>query len=360
MLSVLSLFAGAGGFDIGFERTGLFHSVACIDSDKDCIATLNINRAHGRTSERHGFLQHSTIICGDLARPGAVLSRVSRKPVDVIVGGPPCQAFSVLGKRRGTEDERGGLVASYMDVVERVRPRAFVMENVPGFTSIDSGRTFDQVLKRSIALGYECWSGKLCAADYGDPTIRRRFFLIGVIDPQMRLHAPQATHGAHAGKCREDLFLDRTEGEGGALPLYPYVTVSEALCGLGNPRPIGETINAHVAVGHRASTIERFKLLQPGERDVARRRNRLKLDSPALTLFSGGIRGRKQARTHIHPVFPRELTPRECARLHSFPDYWEFHGPTDSVLTQISNSVPINLGSAVARMVAAACGTRRA
>ena len=355
MLSVVSLFAGAGGLDLGLESTRAFRSVACIDSDEDCINTLKTNKLRGLTSHAHDFLRDATIVKRDLTKAAIALRGVTREPVDVVVGGPPCQAFSVLGKRRGTEDSRGGLVFSFMDAVAYLRPRAFVFENVPGFMSIDQGRTFAGVLQRAEVMGYECWWGKLCAADYGDPTIRTRFFLIGVIDPQVPLQAPPATHGLRNDTLSSEQDAQSSVEGGSPQQVLPYQTVSGALAGLENPGPDRPTLNAHVAINHRRSTVERFSRLRPGERDVARRRNRLRLDSPALTLFAGGIKGKKQARTHIHPVFPRELTPRECARLHSFPDYWEFQGAYDIALTQVANSVPLNLGAAMGRLVAAAC-----
>lgn len=356
MLRVVSLFSGAGGLDIGFERTGYFQSLACFDSDKDCVETLTTNRHLGRSSNRHTFLREAIVATADLGQPRLALKSLCSKPVDVVIGGPPCQAFSVLGKRRGTDDARGSLVFSYLSAVELLGSRAFVLENVPGFASIEQGGTFSAVLERARALGYECWFGKLCAADYGDPTIRTRFFLVGVRDPTFPLCVPPVTH--HAGRSDPDPsnIPDLLAEYQIASALKPYRTVSDALLGIDDPELNVQNLNAHIAVRHQVSTIERFRLLQPGERDVARRRNRLRLDAPALTLFSGGIKGKKQARTHIHPIFPRELTPRECARLHSFPDYWEFSGATDSVLTQVSNSVPIELGSAVGRMVARACG----
>jgi len=353
MLRVLSLFSGAGGLDIGFERTGFFHTVACIDAEQDCAATLVRNKAIGASTGRHKLLQGAQIICADLSNPQPLLREICLPAVDVIIGGPPCQAFSVLGKRRGTLDTRGSMVYSYLDAVEYVRPRAFVFENVPGFASIEEGKALADVCGRAIDLGYRCWSGRLCAAEYGDPTVRTRFFLIGSLDASVLLGPPPPTHSASSTRVL-DLLVNRETG----ATLKPFVTVSEALIGLTTPGDQATNLNAHVAVRHLPRTVERFERLLPGERDVARRRNRLKPDAPALTLFAGGIKGKKQARTHIHPLFPRELTPRECARLHSFPDYWEFFGESDSVLTQVANSVPIELASAVGRLVARTCSGR--
>ena len=350
MLRVLSLFSGAGGLDIGFERTGFFHTIACVDVEKDCIATLTQNKEIGASTEKHKFLQGAQIVCADLSNPKSLFRKMRLPDVDVIIGGPPCQAFSVLGKRRGTRDTRGSMVYSYLDAIETIRPRAFVFENVPGFASIEGGRALADACARADDLGYKCWSGRLCAAVYGDPTIRTRFFLLGFLGVSAPLCPPPPTHSANGAGNWGRLGSRETDAS-----LKPFVTVSEALFGLSAPSELPTRLNAHVAVRHLPRTVERFELLQPGERDVARRRNRLRADAPALTLFAGGIKGKKQARTHIHPFLPRELTPRECARLHSFPDYWEFCGESDSILTQVANSVPIELASAVGRLVARTC-----
>jgi DNA (cytosine-5)-methyltransferase 1 len=356
MFRVLSLFSGAGGLDLGFERTGSFHTIACIDAEQDCVATLCRNQAIGRATRVHDFLQGARVLQADLSNPKSVLRDLVSCEVDVLVGGPPCQSFSVLGKRRGLLDTRGSLVYSYFDAVEFIRPRAFVFENVPGFASIEGGSVLNEITARARSLGYSLWSGRLCAAAYGDATVRTRFFLLGFRDVRAPSVPPQPTHGATSSPTTESWALSLRRFDAASEKLKPFFTVSEALNGLDPPEESSSGLNAHVAVKHLPRTVERFELLRPGERDVARRRNRLRPDAPGLTLFSGGVKGKKQARTHIHPFFPRELTPRECARLHSFPDYWEFSGETDSILTQVANSVPLELAGAVGRLVAVTLG----
>ena len=353
MLNVLSLFSGAGGFDLGFEYTGLFRTLACLDSDEDCIHTLQTNKNYGLANGTHRYLERAVVSKADLADPTTVLGLIDPTTVDVIIGGPPCQSFSVMGKRKGLEDMRGGLVFSFMTVVESIRPRAFVFENVPGFMTMNDGQVLSSVLEWTNRLGYKCWFGKLRASEYGDATVRVRFFLVAVMNPSILLVEPEITHGN---------FGNDVKVRSSSVPhhhisnLKSFVSVADALFGLDDPLSTVSPLNGHVAVAHRPEVIDRFNALRPGERDEARRRNRLRNDSPALTLFSGGVKGKKQARSHIHPTSPRELTPRECARIHGFPDYWFFCGGTDSILTQVSNSVPVHLGSAVGRMVAAACG----
>ncbi len=127
----------------------------------------------------------------------------------------------------------------------------------------------------------------------------------------------------------------------------PYVTVGQALAGLPEPSPECIYPTLHFAPEHEPEVIERFIRLSEGERDHKRRRNRLHADRPAFTLFAGGPRG--GTRTHIHPDYPRELTPRECARIHGFPDDFRFAGNKSMVAIQIANSVPIPVGAAWGR-----------
>jgi DNA (cytosine-5)-methyltransferase 1 len=334
----VSLFSGAGGFDIGFGRGGCFQTIACLDADLDCVATLRANKG----KSFHSDPIPAGIHLADLTSPKEALRDYVRERIDVVYGGPPCQSFSVCGKRRGVSDQRGELVWSFLASVKLLKPRAFVLENVPGLATIDSGAVLKKILHSAEKLGYRCWHGKLCAADFGDATVRVRYFIIATNVSARPPAPPMPTHASR-------LLLGRGAGSPKTnRSLLPHVTVSEALAGL--PPPDG-SVNAHTAVRHHARVAERFALLLPGERDEARRRNRLRADAPSLTLFVGGTKGKKQARTHIHPTEPRELTPRECARLHSFPDSWHFVGPQDSVLTQVANSVPVQLSTAIARAV---------
>jgi len=329
----------------------MIRSIACVENDEDCLATLNRNKAIGIKSGVHKWLNSAEIIDYDLRYAGRLAKQFKDLEVDIVMGGPPCQSYSVLGKRRGLNDVRGGLVFSFFEFVSELRPRAFVMENVPGFRSMDKGSVFRQVFNEMTRLGYQCWEGKLCAADFGDATIRSRFFLIGTLKPALPPKAPSPTHQSnesfHSNCPMFSLADERAEKE----KLKPYVTVGDALSGLGPPNDGSGPVNSHVAVAHRPETIARFATLSPGERDKARRRNRLDPKSPSLTLFAGGVKGKKQARTHIHPEHPREITPRECARLHRFPDDWVFVGPSDSVLVQVANSVPVYLAKAVGEVV---------
>jgi len=339
MFRVLSLFSGAGGLDLGLEETGQFETAVCADHFDDALATLRKNAGHPLS---HGgrALQQAALCDVDLSADplDRIRSSVGRDhEYDFVVGGPPCQSFSVIGKRGGLTDPRGNLVLSYLSVIEGVRPRGFIFENVPGFATIHDGETFQRLLAEFKKLGYGIWSGVVCAADFGTATVRERLFIVGVRGGPERLPGPTATHAP----------IEELEN---VLPgmdsRLPWVTSADVLDGVPSSAP-NQTL-----IAHTAAVIERFEKLAPGERDDARRRNRLDPSKPAYTLFAGGILGKKQARTHIHPFEPRELTPRECARIHGFPDTWEFYGEHDSVMLQIANSVPVPMAAAIGKHAA--------
>ena len=336
---VLSLFSGAGGLDLGLEATGRFSAAACVDRFDDALATLRKNA--GRPLPSGSRALERAIICDvDLSEEPLERIRACGVPiaeVDFVAGGPPCQSFSVMGKRGGLTDPRGNLVLSYLSVIESVRPRGFIFENVPGFASIDSGDTYRQLLSEFRGLGYGLWSGVVRAADFGAATLRERLFILGVRGAPAELPAPQATH-APLGDLQDALP--------GMDVRVPWVTSAEVL------KDIPPNALNHTFVKHTEAVVKRFEKLGPGECDPPRRRNRLDPSRPSFTLFTGGIVGKKQARAHIHPFEPRELSPRECARIHGFPDDWEFYGEHDSVMLQTANSVPVELASAMGNHVA--------
>lgn len=336
---VLSLFSGAGGLDLGLEATGRFSSAACVDHFDDALATLRKNV--GRALPSGGYaLERATICDVDLSEQPLERIRACGAPTeqfDFVAGGPPCQSFSVMGKRKGLTDPRGNLVLSYLSIIESVRPRGFIFENVPGFTSIDKGDTYCRLLEEFRGLGYGVWSGIVCAADFGAATLRERLFILGVRGADKELPGPQPTHAP-----REDL----EDVLPGMDSRQPWIESGAVL------KNIPANALNHTLVNHTEAVVKRFEKLGPGECDPPRRRNRLDPTRPSFTLFTGGIVGKKQARAHIHPFEPRELSPRECARIHGFPDNWEFYGEHDSVMLQVANSVPIELGSAMGNHIA--------
>ena len=335
----LSLFSGAGGLDIAFERSGLVTTIACMDSSHDCVQTLEINRLKLDKLTSRPYLPQAKIIKVDLSNAtSGSIQRLVNNEVDVIYGGPPCQSFSVMGKRGGILDKRGDLTLKFAVTIAGMMPNAFLMENVPGLLTIGGGKQFARLINQFKKSGYQVTYDVLCAADYGAATLRKRLFVIGGRDSKS-VTLPLPTHGnSFKIQASKSLFPPT---------LKPWVA-----CGgrLNDPSAL-ENLKNQTFVQHKEETIKRFAALDFGERDHKRRRNRLNPNLPSLTLFVGGGKLKGQARSHIHPHQNREITPRECAEIHGFPTDWEFYGEHDSCLQQVANSVPIELGSAIAKHI---------
>jgi DNA (cytosine-5)-methyltransferase 1 len=336
--NALSLFSGAGGLDIGFHESGEIRTIACYEFDEDCVQTLVSNRS--KLIVDGASRKHPQIFRADLSKSD-VLSSIEELGVkiDVVFGGPPCQSFSIMGKKGATEDARGALIFAFLEVVSRLRPKAFLFENVPHFAAIDGGRVADEFLGRLEEQGYSLWSGHLNAADYGALTFRTRFFVIGM-QGYAKVPPPRPTH---TNSAQVELF-DESVAE-------RWRTCQRVFVDIEAEEGRGRTLLNHEVVNHTPATIERFRGLAFGETDNIRKRNRLDPNRPAHSIYVGGKTGKLQARTHIHPYFPRELTPRECALIQGFPIDWEFCGRRDSVVLQVANSVPVPLARALAKHI---------
>ena len=325
---LLSLFSGAGGLDLGFEQAAVFETLAAIEMQREFHETLTANK-------RNGYFKRAAILTSDVRYldPKAVAEEYFLNgEVDGIIGGPPCETFSVLGAQKGTSDPRGMLVFEFIRWVCAVRPRFCLMENVPPLEKLSGGSVLAELISQLNCAGYITTVGVLNAADYGAPTSRKRLFILGSLNGQIRL--PEATHGNVA----------KASGK------LPHCTVREAFAGLPQPT-LSENIfpTWHRMVVHTDTVVDRFALLQPGQRDPVRKRTRIKMNAPSPAVFAGNLEG---ARTHIHPTEPRELTNRETARLQGFPDEYQFSGGRVAVCKQIANAVPVPLALAIAKSIA--------
>lgn len=339
--TLLDLFCGAGGLSLGFHRAG-FRSLAAFDSWAPAIETYADNFD---TPVFHGMIEE------DFELPR----------VDVIVGGPPCQGFSSAGLRR-CGDRRNSLVSTFARLVVRDRPLAFLFENVEGFLTGEGGRFVFELLDPLISAGYRIHLRKVNAANFGVPQHRKRVIAIGGLgwDPPF----PSPSHSAFGAP-----------GAGlatGTLPRTP--TLGEALEGL--PTVSSECA---AAMDHRAHTPggayqQRVSLLGEGQcmRDLpeelwhesyrrrARRRvmdgtpterrggapaglRRLRRDEPSKAITGGAIS------EFVHPTEDRPLTVRECARLQTFPDTFNFSGGRRDRIQLIGNAVPPLLAERLGR-----------
>lgn len=347
-LTAVSLFTGAGGLDLGLEAVG-FSTLYATDIDYHSCQTLRLSKKTASETGRP-FFQHAVIpdpIDILELNPADILSSTSRQPgeLDLLAGGPPCQAFSVFGRRKGREDPRGTLAFEYLRMLDELRPRAFILENVSGMLTIEGGRLLQDMIEKLSApapdLRYSISIFRLNAADYGVPQFRDRVFLIGSREGRRfkdipKMFADPLIHTASAN----GLFTDTTL-------LQPWRTVRDAFRGL---PPIGTAIPAnHVGRVHSDRIRDRYAALRPGERDHFTRINKLDLDRPSFTIIVGSDKG--GGKGHVHPIEPREVTPRESARIQTFPDWVAFSGTSRHPIRQVGNAVPPLLAAAVGNAV---------
>jgi DNA (cytosine-5)-methyltransferase 1 len=337
--SAVSLFSGAGGLDLGFHKTGRVKTLACFEYDEIFSETLILNKhrlqVDGCTPNIH---------TDDLSSKDVITEIKKIYPkVDIIFGGPPCQSFSIMGKsslgeKLGTKDPRGQLVFSFLNLIENILPSAFLFENVPNIINIDKGKLVESLLGVFRSLGYSLWSGVICAADFGARTFRRRFFIIGVRNV-LELPSPVPSH---AQSTQLGLFENIRKPWNSSSSIFEEINTYELS---------GKRLVNHEKVTHNPATIERFSKLKFGETDNVRKRNRIDPNRPAHSVYVGGKVGKLQARTHIHPYEPRELTARECALIQGFPIDWLLAGRADAAVQQAANAVPVELAEAMARYI---------
>ena len=325
-LKLVSLFSGGGGLDIGLDAAG-FETLFANDIVPQCCETL-----------KHNLPPKAVVRCQDIQTLSAEEIRKDiglkdEETIDVLAGGPPCQAFSIFGQRKGTADPRGKMVYEYFRILANLKPSVFVFENVFGLLTVEGGNVFKLVCEKlshpSDNLDYNIKVFRLNAVDYGVPQYRDRVIIIGSRTGRNVDEIPQVTFA---------------NPQGGQLA---YRTVADALRGL--PEPNTEFPGNHTGRVHSQQIIERYANTLPGARDVHTRINKLDLAQPSFTIICGSNCG--GGKGHIHPIVPREVTPRESARIQTFPDNWTFSSKGRYVISQVGNAVPPVLAFAIGNAV---------
>lgn len=335
-LKLISLFSGGGGLDLGLEAAG-FETVFASDIDYHSCITLQ-NGKNQAKSKKLPFLQSAFICQADVKELASKeimkFAGVKKGEVDLLAGGPPCQAFSVFGKRKGVEDPRGLLAYEYLRLLNEIQPRAFLFENVYGLLTIDGGEIFKTLCEKlehpGGRLHYTLSVFRLNAADFGVPQFRDRVFIIGSREGKRISEIPKIC--IHPNKNDDALFAYRTVGD--ALRSIP---------------PLGEALENHTSRKHSDRIIERYKNLKHGERDSKTRINKLDPKRPSYTIIVGSDKG--GGKGHVHPFEPREVSPRESARMQTFPDWWAFSGTSRHPIRQVGNAVPPVLAAVIGREV---------
>ena len=330
MYNVVDLFSGVGGFQLGFEKAG-FEILFSTDIDKYCEATHKLNRP------QVPFLKADIYDLDDV-----ILDKYIGDEVDVLIGGPPCQGFSTIGKRissdpqkRLQKDARNTLFKEYTRILQYIKPKFFLMENVQGLLTRDNGKIFKEIQSTFKKTGYDFNWTILNAADFGIPQVRNRIFFYGN-RVGMKMEPPEPTHGISE--------------------FFPHKTVGDAINDLASKSE--NDIANHVPLKHGKINIERYKLIPEGgrlpEKDLPQelyRKNfgntfkRLHREKPSLTMVPG------HNAFPIHPWLNRSLTVREAARIQTFDDTYVFVGPRDKQCMQVGNAVPPRLAEVWANYI---------
>ncbi|MFT3797188.1 DNA cytosine methyltransferase [Microbacterium sp.] len=346
----ISLFSGAMGLDLGLEQAG-FEARVAVEFDADAVKTIRQNRPTLPVVDR----SITTTNGEELLR----LAGLTRGEVPLVVGGPPCQAFSVIGKRRGLADDRGQMVYEFIRIVDEIQPRAFVMENVRGLLSMSlrartdpdasaedtsHGSLLRDVIRRFEAIGYRVDCFVVNAVNYGAPQLRERVLLIGNREGKLA-NFPEPTHS------------NRPEDE-----LLPFTTLGEAI-GDGfidtdpsvldfSPRKLRYLSMIPEGGNWRSLPVDIQKesmgksWFLKGGRSAYWRRLSFAFPSPTVVTMPNHA-----GTSMCHPSQTRAITVGEAAAIQEFPADWQFQGSTQSKFRQIGNAVPVRLGTVLGNVV---------
>lgn len=338
--NVLDLFCGAGGLSYGFEMAG-FNILLGIDNDKKALETFELNHKGAKS------------ICGDITHityEEHIKPLLNGKEIDVIIGGPPCQGMSLSGPRK-FDDPRNKLYLSYIRLVEEIRPKAFVIENVPGLVTLFNGQIKDSIIKKFTEMGYNIQHKILCASDFGVPQSRRRVIFVGMKDKNFEY--PQ--NNSNIVTCSMALSdLPSLENELGEEE-NNYVTAPQNDYQKLMRKNSNKVFN-HIAAKHSDKVKKIISLVPDGGnyKDLPEKyrnsRNfhvawtRFASEKPAPTIDTGH-------RHHFHYRYNRVPTVRECARIQSFPDDFIFLGNKTEQFKQVGNAVPPLMAKAIAQQL---------
>ncbi len=354
----IDLFAGAGGLSLGFEQAGF-----------DIVAAVDIDPVHC-AAHKFNFPNCATVCESVVETTGEKLRRlagIGKRDIDVVVGGAPCQGFSLIGKR-ALDDARNQLVHHYVRVVLELQPKYFVFENVKGLTVGKHRRFLQEIIEAFQEAGYDVEAAYrvLNAADYGVPQDRRRLFLMGARKglslPSYPEPVGRATVGQAIGDIPDAEFYpelwerDWTKAKFGKPSTYAAYLRGKK----DDPSDFGykRRFDASLLTGsllteHTELSRSRFAATAPGDVEPVSRFKRLALDGLCNTLRAGTAsdRGAFTSPRPIHPTASRVITVREAARLHSYPDWFRFHVTKWHGFRQIGNSVPPMLARAVGAQI---------
>lgn len=357
----IDLFCGVGGLSLGFKQAG-FNVVASVDHDPTNVEMYSKNFADGKCIQAD-----ISKITGKQIRSAA---KIGNKRVHVLFGGPPCQGFSMIGKRQ-QDDSRNSLIYEYARLVKEIKPDYFVLENVPGILMSKMKSIVDSFIRRIKRSGYSIVEPirTVNAMDFGVPQRRKRVIILGYrknltppsyssfINTETSSVTPTVWDAigdlAKINKSEDFFIQDVYSGKLGTCSNYAKVLRGEIKIKDLYPPPkrISKALTGCQIVKHTTKTVKRFEKTEPGTTESISHFYRLEKTGLAPTLRAGSdsSHGLFTAARPIHPILPRCITTREAARLHSFPDWFQFHPKKCHAFRQIGNSVPPKMAKALAQ-----------
>ena len=316
-LRALSLFAGGGGLDLGFERAGFEH-IASFDVMEICGATLRRNRPQWR------------VLCGSSGDVAKADWSAYKGRVDLIHGGPPCQPFSIAGKQNGNKDDRD-MWPALIHAVLTLLPEAFVAENVPGLLSPKFRQYVDKVILAPLTPHYHIATFKAVASDFGVPQMRKRVIFVGFRSP-------------HAASCYD--IPEPTHFPQDSLFYFDQYTMGARVAlGLENIgfNCFAPTLRSGFTGPRKSTSVLNSKASQKVWKE--------------LRIWPNGVQKSREDAIRFPPENGHfRLSVQDCALLQGFPDDWVFQGATYQMLGQIGNSVCPPVGYAIAKSVSKALG----
>lgn len=346
-LTCMDLFSGAGGLSRGFMDAG-YNVVLGVDFDDAALRTFKAN---------HGDAEAMKLDLFNLDNVNVLVKFLQERNIklDVLVGGPPCQGFSLAGKRE-ENDKRNTLYTAMVKTAEALRPRAIVLENVPGMLTLYEGKAKEQIFSDFEELGYTMNVKVLYAPDYGVPQIRKRAFFVGLLnsDKKFEYPIPYLTEENYVN-CEQAISdLPSLEGDEDFCLTTIRDYISEPNSAYQEMMRINsKKVYNHTPTKHTEKTVNSLKMIPDGGKykdlppELAKNYkyheslHRYSSKKPSLTIDTGH-------RTHFHYKWNRIPTVRENARLQSFSDDFIFYGNKQEQYKQVGNAVPVLLGKAVA------------
>lgn len=334
-LNVIDLFAGAGGLSCGFQMAG--HKIILgVDCDRDSCKTFTENHPN------------SKCLAKDIREISEVEIKhiIGKKRIDVVIGGPPCQGFSISGKRVSS-DPRNKLYLQFFKIVDLVKPKAILIENVPGLKGLYNAKIFLEIINELEKRRYKTSHKVLSADDFGVPQRRKRIFIVALKHGYFEFPEPHKKK-ITLWESISDLPLLKDELENTSYLTKPQNEYQTMM------RKDSFILSNHVGTKHTEKTKKIINMVPEGKnykilpkslqniRKVHIAWTRLDGNKPSLTIDTGH-------RHHFHPKADRVPTVRESARIQSFPDDFVFFGNKSSQYKQVGNAVPPVLAYALAK-----------